>query len=240
MRQMPPLRPILTPALIVIAAACGGGETAGMAAASGPLPEAASFVIYENDQRVGTMETAVSRTGDGWRIRSSLQTAGAVPVAIPNLDIHYDPQWFGRFLTMEMKAPDAVIVHVAVAGAVTRTDIVREKSARFQSSSVSPNTILLPDRAYGAYEAVAARLAGSHAGDLPIFVAPIGETRAVVDQMTMEPIKTVAGILQAAHYVLTEIRSRPTRVDLWTDRGRLLRLDVPRDRISVRRTDITP
>ena len=236
---MPALRAVLA-AVSIIAAACGGRDTAGDAAVAGQLPDAASFVIYENGQRVGTMETSVTKTEDGWRIRSSMQTAGAVPVTIPNLDIHYDARWFGRFLTMEMKAPDAVIVHVAVAGAVTRTDIVREKSARFQSSSVSPNTILLPDRAYGAYEAVAARLAGGDAGDLPIFVAPIGETRAVVDQMTTEPIKTAGGTVQAAHYVLTEIRSRPTRVDLWTDRGRLLRLDVPRDGISVRRADVMP
>jgi hypothetical protein len=125
-----------------------------------------------------------------------------------------------------------------VAGATTRTDIVREKSVRFQSSSVSPNTILLPDRAYGAYEAVAARLAGDAAADLPIFVAPIGETRAVVDERTIDPITTAGGIVQATHYVLTEIRSRPTRVDLWANRGRLLRLDVPRDRISVFRSDV--
>lgn len=219
--------------------ACGGSDPTGVAAA-GQLPDAASFVIYEHGQRVGTMETSVTKTADGWRVRSAMQTAGAVPVSIPNLDIHYDSQWFGRFLTMEMKAPDAVIVHVAVAGAVTRTDIVREKSARFQSSSVSPNTILLPDRAYGAYEAVAARLARGDGGDLPIFVAPIGETRAIVDQMTTEPVTTAGGMVQATRYVLTEIRSRPTRVDLWTDRGRLLRLDVPRDDISVRRMDLRP
>lgn len=238
MTPMVRLRPAIACLTLTAGIACSDPDAAGVAAAAGQLPDAASFVIYENDERVGTMETSVTNTGDGWRIRSSMQTAGAVPVRIPNLDIHYDPQWFGRFLTLEMKAPDAVIVHVAVAGAVTRTDIVREKSARFQSSSVSPNTILLPDRAYGAYEAVAARLAAGDAGDLPIFVAPIGETRAVVDQMTIEPIRTAAGIVRAAHYVLTEIRSRPTRVDLWADRGRLLRLDVPRDKTSVLRSDV--
>lgn len=232
------LRSALTTAGIVLAVACGNGDKAGIAAAAGQLPDAASFVIYENGRRVGTMQTSVTRTEDGWRIRGSMQTAGAVPVTIPNLDIHYDAQWFGRFLTMEMKAPDDVIVHVAVAGATTRTDIVRQKSARFQSSSVSPNTILLPDRAYGAYEAVAARLASDTAADLPIFVAPIGETRAVVDEKTIEPMTTAEGVVQAAHYVLTEIRARPARVDLWAERGRLLRLDVPRDRISVLRSDV--
>ena len=240
MTPMVRLRSAIACVALSVGIACGGSDPAGIAATAGQLPDAASFVIYENGRRVGTMETSVTKTADGWRIQGSMQAAGAVPVTIPNLDIHYDPQWFGRFLTLEMKAPDAVIVHVAVTGAVTRTDIVREKSARFQSSSVSPNTILLPDRAYGAYEAVAARLAGGDAGDLPIFVAPVGETRAIVDQMTVEPIKTASGMVQATHYVLTEIRSRPTRVELWTDRRRLLRLDVPRDRISVRRADMLP
>jgi hypothetical protein len=239
MMRMRGLRAASTCLSIVICVACSGGAQSGLSAESAQ-PAAASFVVYENGQRIGTLETSVTRSEDGWRIRSSMRTAGAVPVEIPSLDVHYDSQWFGRFMTMEMKAPDDVIVHVAVTGATTRTDIVRATEARFQSSSVSPNTILLPDRAYGAYEAVAARLAaGGPAGaDLPIFVAPIGETRAVVDDVTMEQVTTTAGPVTAIHYVLTEIHARPTRVDLWAERGRLLRLDLPRDQLSIVRTDV--
>jgi hypothetical protein len=199
----------------------------------------ASFLVYEKGLRIGTLDTNVTRTDDGWRIQGSMQTNGTVPVSIVNLDLLYDAKWFGRWMTMEMKRPDNVIVHVAVGRTTAQTDVVRPTEARFQSNSVSPNTILLPERAYGAYEAVAARLSQAPpGGDLPLFVAPIGETRAIVDTVTSEQIRTASGSITATHYVLTEIRTRPTRVDLWAARGRLVRLDLPRAGISVVRADI--
>jgi hypothetical protein len=201
----------------------------------------AAFVVYEKGVRVGTLATNVTRTDEGWRIQSSMQAKGAVPVRIVNLDLRYDRNWFGRWMTMEMKQPDDAIVHVAVGRTTAQTDVVRSGEARFRSSSVSRNTILLPERAYGAYEAVAARLSTSPPGDdLPIFVPPIGETRAAVESAVIEQIMTTAGSMSARHYVLTEIRPRPTRVDLWVDRGRLLRLDLPGIQVSIVRTDVRP
>ena len=211
----------------------------GAASASAQTPGKASFVVYEKSQQIGTIETNVTRTNDGWRIQGSMQTKGSVPVRIVNLDLLYDRNWFGRWMTMEMKQPDNVIVHVAVGRITAQTDVVRPTEARFQSNSVSPNTILLPERAYGAYEAVAARLSkGPPGGDLPLLIAPIGETRAVVDSVTTEQVRTTSGSIAATHYVLTEIRTRPTRVELWADRGRLLRLDLPAAAISVVRADV--
>jgi hypothetical protein len=208
---------------------------------AGQTPGKASFVVYEKGQRVGTMETSVSRTNDGWQVRGTMQTKGAVPVRIANLDLLYDRNWFGRWMTMEMEAPDDVIVHVAVSRITAQVDVVRAGEARFRSTSVSRNTILLPERAYGAYEAVAARLATDAArGDLPIYVPPTGETRAVVESVTIERIQTANGVLSAQHYVLIEVRPRPTRVELWADGGRLLRLDVPAAQISVVRADVRP
>src|SRR5688500_631211 len=204
-------------------------------------PGKASFVVFEKGQPVGTMETNVSRTNDGWRIQASMEAKGAVPIRIANLDLLYDRNWFGRWMTMEMEAPDDVIVHVAVSRITAQVDVVRAGEARFRSTSVSRNTILLPARAYGAYEAVAARLATDAArGDLPIYVPPTGETRAVVESVTIERIQTANGVLSAQHYVLIEVRPRPTRVELWADGGRLLRLDVPAAQISVVRADVRP
>lgn len=208
----------------------------------GPLsaqtPGKAAFVVYEKGQRIGTLDTDVTQSDDGWRIQGTMQTNGSVPVRIVNLDLLYDRRWFGRWMTMEMKEPDDVIVHVAVARTTAQVDVVRPREAGFRSHSASPNTILLPERAYGAYEAVAARLAGASDADLPLFVAPIGETRAIVESVTTDQVETTAGAVRARHVVLTEIRARPTRVDLWVERGRMLRLDLPHAQISVVRTDV--
>jgi hypothetical protein len=138
-----------------------------------------------------------------------------------------------------MKAPDDAIVHVAVAGTTTRTDIVRATEVRFRSHSVSPDTIFLPDRAYGAYEALAARLEGAVPGlDLPLFIPPVGETRARVDAVADAELQTAGGSLDVTRYTLTEIRERPTPVEIWTDRGRLVRLDLPRAGIVMLRSDV--
>ena len=74
--------------------------------------------------------------------------------------------------------------------------------------------------------------------DLPIFIAPAGETRAVVENVSTERIQTTEGAISAQHYVLTELRIRLTRVDLWMSGGRLLRLDFPQAGISVVRDDL--
>jgi hypothetical protein len=207
--------------------------------ASAQAPGVASFRVYEKGAAVGTIESRVERYQGGWRIRGASRIGGSVPVTIPNLDLIYDGRWTGRFMTLEMKAPDEAIVHVAVVGETTRTDIVRPKEARFRSNSVSPDTIFLPERAYAAYEAVAARLEGAFPGfDLPLFVAPLGETRALVESIERTTLPTGKGPLTATRYVLTEIRERPTRVELWAAGGRLLRLELPRAGISIVRTDV--
>jgi hypothetical protein len=222
---------LLVLALILSAAADATAQTTG----------AASFRVYEKGALVGAVEMSLDATEDGWRLHGSSRIAGEIPVHIPNLDVYYDRSWGGRFMTLEMKAPDDAIVHVAVVGTVTRTDTVRSTEARFRSQSVSPDTIFLADRAYGTYEAVAIRVNGLPAGaDLPLFVVPIGETRGQVEAVVTERVMTETGPIMARHYTITEIRDRPTRVDLWIDRGRLMRLDLPRAAISVVRSDVLP
>lgn len=204
-------------------------------------PGAASFRVYEKGAMVGTVQMTLHATADGWRLQGTSRIDGEVPVAIVNLDLYYDETWSGRFMTMEMKRPDDVLLHVAVVGATTRTDIVRATEARFRANSVSPDTIFLPDRAYGAYEAVAARLNGAFPGfDIPLFVPPFGETRASVDAVAAVQVRTAGGTISAKRYTLTEIRQRPTPVEIWIADGRLLRLELPLAGLSVRRSDLSP
>jgi hypothetical protein len=213
----------------------------GCAGSAAQAPGKATFRVYEKGALVGSLDMTLTSTDEGWRLQGSSRIGGAVPVDIPNLDLHYDEAWGGRFMTLDMKAPDQAVVHVAVVGTVTRTDVVRSTEARFRSHSVSPDTIFLADRAYGAYEAVAIRLDGLPAGaDVPLFIVPFGETRGQVETVTTERVATDKGPLTATHYTLTEIRERPTRVDIWSDGGRLLRVDLPRAAISVVRSDVLP
>jgi hypothetical protein len=216
--------------------------------ASTPPTGTASFTVYQRGTAIGTVDTWVSRADDNWHVQSSSRVAGTLNVTYKQLDLRYDSRWRGRFLTMEVERagprgakgpPDRMIVHVAVATNTARTDIVREKEARFQSHSVSPDTIFLPDGAFGAYEAVAARLMNARPGmDLPLFTVPVSETRGAIDALSEEMVRTTSGTIRASRFTVIEIRPQPTPVEIWVDRGRLLRLDVPRDGVSVVRADV--
>ncbi len=228
------------PFLLLLALLAGAGSVAAQAPA-GAAPAAATFHVYERDARIGTANVSVARTDEGWRVQSTSTLAGSLDVAIKQLDLHYDASWRGRFMTIEtLTAGRNIIVHVAVLAGTTRTDIVTEKEARFRSHSVSADTIFLPDHAYGAYEALAARLDGMRAGmDVPLLLAPDGETRGVIDTVAGERVRTATGPIAATRYTLQLIGAAPRTLEVWVDRGRLLRADLPDDDISVVRADVT-
>jgi hypothetical protein len=208
--------------------------------AAAQAPGAASFRVYQREVQTGTVETRVSRIDGGWHIASSSRVAGTLNVTFKQLELRYDTAWRGRFMTMEVEgAKNRMLVHVSVGRNTTRTDIIRDKEARLQSHSVSQDTIFLPAGAFGAYEAVAARLATAKPGiDLPLFNVPVSETRGAVDAVSDESVRIRTGAIAVKRVELVEIRPQPTRVILWIDRGRLLRIDVPADFISVLRTDV--
>ena len=209
------------------------------APAAAQTPGAASFRVYQRGALVGGVEMSLQASDTGWRLQGTSRIDGSVPVDIPNLDLHYDEEWRPVFMTVEMTQPDQAIVHVAVIGSRTRTDVVRSTEARFRSHSISPDAVFLPDRAYGAYEWIAVRLdAGVPGQDLAIFIAPIGETRARIDEVAPSPVSTTNGPVMATRYSLTEIRQRPTPVEIWVENGRLLRLELPREGISMVREDV--
>ena len=79
-------------------------------------PGNATFRVYENGAPVGSLSMTLEPTDEGWRLHGRSDLKGAVPVVIANLDLYYDDQWNARFMTMEMKAPDDVILHAAVIG----------------------------------------------------------------------------------------------------------------------------
>lgn len=222
----------------VLVAASASAQTAGTAA----------FRVYQRGVQVGTVETWVTRVDGNWHVQSTSRVGGTLNVAYKQLELRYDAAWRGRFMTMEVERPlapsgtaenDRMIVHVSVGRNTTRTDIVRGKEARFRSHSVSPDTIFLPDGAFGAYEAVAARLASAKPGmDLPLFNVPISETRGAIEAVVDDSLRTKSGTIAVKRYTLLEIRSQPTTVEIWVDRGRLARLDVPRDGLSVVRNDL--
>lgn len=209
------------------------------AAAQAQTPGPAAFRVYEQGRHVGTVEMTLERHEEGWRLHGRSRLAGSTPVTITRIELDYDASWRGRFLTLAIGAPEETLLQVAVTGTTTRTDIMGPGRVRFRSNSVSPDTIFLPDAALGAYEAVAARLTGAGPGtSLPLFLVPDSETRALVERVARQQVRTATGPREVQRYWLTELRGGPTPVEVWVDEGRLIRLDVPRRQLTMLRDDV--
>lgn len=204
-------------------------------------PGDASFRVSHRGQPVGTAETTVARSADGWRITSRGHTDGRVQVSVPYFEAQYDPDWRPVSLTMELLSPgEHAIVHVAMVGGVTRTDIVvPNKEVFFGANDVPRDTLFLPDYVFGAWEALAARLQTASPGnEISVFAVPEREVKATLDRRDAATLQTPAGFQPSTRWRITVLRETPVVWELWVDGGRLLRLDLPDEGLSVVRGDI--
>ena len=109
-------------------------------------------------------------------------------------------------------------------------------------AAIDPESIVLPNYIYSAYEALAFRLGGAEPGStLPIFVAPNGVITARVDRVDTQRIDTADRTIVATTYRLTfENPDQPLGAEVWVDdAGRLLRLSVPTASLEVIRRDLS-
>lgn len=208
--------------------------------ANAQTPGTASFRVLQRGTAIGTMEMALIREAEGWRIRSTGRMGGTVNVELRQFEAQYDAQWRARFLTVERLGPRAsTLVHVVAGRATAHVDIVTAREARWHSHSISPDTVFLPEHAYAAYGAVAARLNGAgQRAELPLLIVPDSERRATVDAWESETVQTGAGPVRASHHTLSVIGAVPRLLHIWEAGGDLLRVDIPGEEISVRRTDV--
>jgi hypothetical protein len=220
-----------------LALTCGLG-TADVAAQSA---ETVTFYVSHRGRGIGSAEVTVGQSPDGWRVTSHGRTDGPVQLSVRNFDAQYDQDWRPMSLSMEVEtANEHAIVHVGMMGDVTRTDIVLpNKEALFGANDVPRDTIFLPDYVFGAWEALAARLRTASPGnEISVFAVPEREVKATLERRDPATLQTPAGFRTAMRWRITVNRETPVVWELWVDAGRLLRLDLPNERLSVVRADI--
>ena len=208
--------------------------------AAAQTPGTASFRILQRGASIGTMNVSVAREPGGWRVHGSGHAAGTVDVTVKQFDAEYDHRWRARFLTVERSGPrSSTLVHVVVGRATAHVDIVTATEARWHSHAISPDTVFLPDHAYTAFAAVAARLNGAgQRAEIPLLLVPDSERRAVVDAWDAVTVQTRAGPVRASRHTLTLIGPIRSQIHVWETKGDLLRVDIPDDEITVVRSDV--
>ncbi len=99
---------------------------------------------------------------------------------------------------------------------------------------------MIPNLIFGAYEALAGRLASASIGSqIQAFIAPQDVVAVTVNNVTDETIQVAGGQIAARRWLL-HVSGGTSKLDMeiWTEGTRLLRLDVPSQMLSVVRDDI--
>jgi pimeloyl-ACP methyl ester carboxylesterase len=205
--------------------------------------DTASFAVLIDGARVGSQTVSLTKTADGWLIASFGRLDAPFNIVTNKLEVTYDAAWQARQLVFDGTVDGApVTLTTKVSPSTATNELVRggEKASNVQP--VSPASIVMPDNFFGAYEALAARLASAAPGTkLPVYRAPEGEVLATVDRVTPRKIVTDSGAIAVREFALTFAMPRGSApVEIWTDeRNRLVRVALPVSSVVVLRDDLS-
>lgn len=209
-----------------------------------PVAGSAKFRVLLRGAPVGTADSVVTRTSSGWTVEGTGRIDAPIALTVRRLDVEYTDDWRPRGATLDMASgAEGVVVHAGfVAGSDARVDIVRDgRQVVFVTMRVSGDAVILPNLAFGAYEALAARLSSASAGGtLQAYVLPEREVAVRLDSVTDETLRGTNGPLPTNRWRVTFLDPTGEIVaDVWIRDGRLVRFDLPAQALSVVRSDVT-
>ena len=209
-----------------------------------PAPGAATFNIFLSAAPTGLERTLLTRTPDGWVIRSSGQISSPVNLQNQRFELAYDTEWRPERLTIDGRRGGATFSIRTTFDAGKATNELMEANLRSQhSEAVDQAAVVLPNYFFAAYEALAARLTGTQPGDtLPIYIAPRGESTAHVNNVVTRQLETADSTINARIYHITFLNPDrpPLAAEIWVDDDlRLIRASIPSASIEVARDDVT-
>src|SRR5262245_11036449 len=164
------------------------------AQSSSPRDGEVRFDILQRGRQIGNATSTVRRTPDGWTITGATKLNAPLDVTVNRIEVGYSDLWIPRNATLDLASRDeAVVVHGGGFGTSNpaRIDIVRGgRQVTFVTASVSRDVVILPNFAYAAYEALAARLDKATAGTrVAAYVMPQREIGVRVDAGDPEELR---------------------------------------------------
>ncbi len=216
--------------------AAGAGQAAGMS-------DTSTFNIIYRGVTVGSEVVTLTRTAEGWSIAASGSQAAPVELVTSTFDMRYASDWQPIRLEIEGLLQGKLITLSTSFGLTTAVNELMQGGSRgVVKHDISPRAVVVPTNFYGAYEALAARVAGATPGTrLPLYVPPQGETTATVETVNPREIAMPGGSVQLTEYDLTVggpagAMSVAISID---DRHRLAQLTFPAAALSVVREDLS-
>ena len=215
---------------------------AGGSPAAAGQSETTEFVVFAGGRQIGREQVTVGRSGSDVIISSSGRHAPPVDITITRFQARYSGDWQPIELSIDAMMGQRTLALRTSFGLTTAiNEITQGGATNSKTDQVSARTIILPNGFFGAYEALAARLVGTSAGsELPIYIAPQGEVKAVVKAVREEQLNFASGPVAAKLYELVLQNagsSLPIMVTV-DPSGRLARMEMAAGGLSVVRSDL--
>jgi pimeloyl-ACP methyl ester carboxylesterase len=200
-----------------------------------------TFRVFVRGADAGVEEVTLLESPDGWTLRGSGKLRAPINLTMEYWEARYDRAWKPIELTVNLtESTNRWTVHTMFSGTVASSDITQNGQTQRRTNTVAADTVVLPNLIFGAYEALAARLATATVGSqLQGFIAPQDVVAITVNNVTDETIQ-VPGRKIAARRWMLHAGGAVSKLDMevWTEGARLLRLDIPAQMVSVVRDDI--
>ena len=207
-----------------------------------PATGDAAFTIFLNGIQIGREQVNVARGPSGWIITSTGRTEAPLDFTIARFEAKYAPDWQPLELTLEARLRTAVVtVRTSFALTTAINEVTQNSKTVSKEDQISAKTIVLPNNVFGAYEALAARLAaGVMPGtELPVYVVPQAEVKLKVRASSEQALTGPGGGIRTRRYDVTFVNpDRPIdAVVVVDDRSRLVRFELPALGLLVVRED---
>jgi pimeloyl-ACP methyl ester carboxylesterase len=203
------------------------------------------LLVYVRSTQIGTQDSSVVRTADGWTISGSGRSGPPLDITTNRIEVLYDADWKPRELRLDaVQGTQPVTLHTVVTGTSARNEFTNNVAPGERTDEIAPDSLLMPNPFFVAYEALSARLKTAPVGTrIPLYTAPLGGVVAVVGESTSERLQTVTRTIEVRR---TRVRMEPPSangqsldIEVWGDEdGRLLRLSVPAQSLEVVRDDV--
>ena len=223
--------------LLASSSAIGGASQA-----SAPTPGEATFSVFLGGREIGRERVNLSRVATGWIITATSSIGPPIDVTVSRFELKYSDDWQPIELRAEGRMRQATVALSTSFGLTTAiNEITQNAVTNSKTDQISARTIVLPNNFFAAYEALAARLNGLAAGaELTVYVAPQGEIKLSVRDVTRGQYQTPAGMVTTDRYSITfhnPAGELPAEVSV-DDKGRLARLEIPSATLLVARQDL--
>ena len=198
--------------------------------------------MFAGGRQIGREQVTVGTTGSDRVITATGRHAPPVDITITQFQVRYSGDWQPIELSIDATVGGRALGLKTSFGLTTAiSEITQGGRTNAKTDQVSARSVVLPNGFFGAYEALAARLASATIGaEIPIYIAPQGEIKGVVKAIRDEQLQHPGGVITAKAYELTFPNAGaalPATITV-DAKGRLARVELASGSLTAVRADL--